>query len=448
MLITMSEEELHRIGVIKGVCNKQLTQMTAASMLGLTRRHIQRLVNQFRQDGEVGLVSKRRGQASNRRFLPEFREKVFTLVKQKYADFKPTFACEKLAELHGIKLSSETLRQWLITEGLWRVRKRKQKKIYQPRYRRECYGDLVQIDGSHHDWFEGRSAKCCLLVFIDDATSQLMSLRFCESETSYDYMNITREYIDNYGKPIAFYSDKHSVFKVNSPSRKSSKQMTQYGRILYELNIELICANSSQAKGRVERANRTLQDRLIKEMRLAGINTIEEANAWLPEFMADFNRRFACSAYSSQDAHRPAQESAVELDDIFTRQSSRTVSNSLTLQYDKVIYLLDPTDKAKRLVNKRVMIYDYPDGTIALRYCGEELTYSVFDTLRHVQQGEIVSNKRLGAALAFAKESQEERAEEHHRHRNKKAGSRKAQARCINPVFMQDVEFKASLTRD
>ncbi|MCL1125996.1 ISNCY family transposase [Shewanella surugensis] len=307
MLITMSENELHRIGVIKEVCNKQLTQMAAASNLGLTRRHIQRLVNQFRQDGDVGLVSKRRGVPSNRRFLPEFRERVLTLVKQKYADFKPTFACEKLAELHGIKLSSETLRQWLITEGLWRVRKRKQKKIYQPRYRRECYGDLVQIDGSHHDWFEGRSAKCCLLVFIDDATSSLMSLRFCESESSYDYMNITREYIDNYGKPTAFYSDKHSVFKVNSPSRKSSKQMTQYGRILYELNIELICANSSQAKGRVERANRTLQDRLIKEMRLAGINTIEEANAWLPEFMADFNRRFACSAYSSQDAHRLVQ---------------------------------------------------------------------------------------------------------------------------------------------
>ncbi|MCL1127668.1 ISNCY family transposase [Shewanella surugensis] len=444
----MSEEELHRIGVIKDVCNKQLTQLAAASNLGLTRRHIQRLVNQFRQDGDVGLVSKRRGLPSNRRFLPEFREKVLTLVKQKYADFKPTFACEKLAELHGIKLSSETLRQWLITEGLWRVRRRKQKKVYQPRYRRECYGDLVQIDGSHHDWFEGRAPKCCLLVFIDDATSSLMSLRFCESETSYDYMNITREYIDNYGKPTAFYSDKHSVFKVNSPSRKSSKQMTQYGRILYELNIELICANSSQAKGRVERANRTLQDRLIKEMRLAGINTIEEANAWLPEFMADFNRRFACSAYSSQDAHRPVQESAIELDDMFTRQTSRKVSNSLTLQYDKIIYLLDPTEKAKRLVNKAVMIYDYPDGTISLRYCGEELTYSIFDKLRSVQQGDIVNNKRLGAALAFAKESQAERENTYDRTRNARKGSRKAQVRAMNPRVADEVKFKSSLTRE
>jgi len=444
----MNEKELHRIGVIKDVCNKQLTQVAAASILGLTRRHTQRLVNQFRQSGEAGLVSKRRGLPSNRRFPFEFKDKVLTLVKQKYADFKPTFACEKLAELHGIKLSNETLRQWLITDGLWRVRKRKQKKVYQPRYRRECYGELVQIDGSHHDWFEGRSAKCCLLVFIDDATSSLMSLRFCESETTYDYMNATREYLDNHGKPIAFYSDKYAVFKVNSPSKKTNKQMTEYGRALYELNIELICAHSSQAKGRVERANRTLQDRLIKEMRLAGINTIEEANAWLPEFIADFNRRFACAAQSSQNAHRPVQESKVELHNIFSRQTSRKLTKALTLQYDKVMYIIDPTDKAKRLIGKPVMIYDYPDGTISIQHCGEELSYSVFDKLRSVQQGAVVENKRLGAALAFAQESQAERSNTYERTRNAKKGSRKAQVRAINPLVEQEVKFKSSLTRE
>jgi hypothetical protein len=448
MLITMSENELHRIGVITKVCDKRLTQSAAAGILGLTRRQIQRLVNQLRQQGDVGLVSKRRGLPSNRRFSLEFKDKVLTLVKQKYADFKPTFACEKLAELHDIHLSSETLRQWLITEGLWQVHKNKVSKVYQPRYRRECYGELIQIDGSHHDWFEGRSAKCCLLVFIDDATSKLMSLLFCESETTYDYMNLTREYVDNHGKPVAFYSDKYSVFKVNSPSRKSNQQMTEYGRALYELNIELICAHSSQAKGRVERANRTLQDRLIKEMRLAEINTMEEANVWLPEFMVDFNRRFACAAHSSQDVHRLVTESASELHDIFSRQTSRKLTRALTLQYDKVIYLIDPTEKSKFLIGKSVMVYDYPDGTISIKYCGEELTFSIFDKLRSVQQGEVVDNKRLGAVLAFAKESQAERANTPERTRNAKKGSRKAQVRAVNPLVTQEVEFKASLTRE
>ena len=353
MLITMSEKELHRLGVIKDICHKRITQIAAATLLNLTRRHVQRLVNAYRLHGDIGLVSKRRNMSSNRRYPPEFKEQILNIVKDKYSDFKPTFACEKLSENHNISLSSETLRQWMVADGLWTVRRRKKRQIYQPRYRRDCVGELIQIDGSHHDWFEGRSPKCCLLVFIDDATSKLMSLYFCESETTYDYMNATRQYISEHGKPIALYSDKHSVFKINSPSRKTSKQMTQYSRALYELNIELICANSSQAKGRVERANLTLQDRLIKEMRLAGINTIEDANAWLPHYIELHNARFACLPHSTDNVHRPLQESSVELDDIFARQVSRSLTSSLTLQYDKVIYMLTPTDKAKRLVGKK-----------------------------------------------------------------------------------------------
>ena len=448
MLLTMSEKELHRLGVIKDVCNKQITQVSAASLLNLTRRHIQRLVNQYRLQGELGLVSKRRNMPSNRRYPTEFREEILNIVKDKYSDFKPTFACEKLLDNHNIKLSSETLRQWMVASGLWTVRRRKKRQIYQPRYRRDCVGELIQIDGSHHDWFEGRSAKCCLLVFIDDATSKLMSLYFCEAETTYDYMNATRQYISEHGKPIALYSDKHSVFKINSPSRKTSKQMTQYSRALYELNIELICANSSQAKGRVERANLTLQDRLIKEMRLAGINTIEEANAWLPHYIAVHNARFACLPHSTDDVHRPLQESRVELDDIFARQVSRSLTTSLTLQYDKVIYMLTPTDKAKSLVGKKVMIYDYPDGTLSIQYCGESFEYSVFDKLRNVQQGEVVSNKRLGAVLAAAKRSQDERESEPSRNRNSRMTSRKAPKRSMNPVYFADVEFKTSSSRD
>ena len=439
MLLSMSQKELNRVDVIRDVCEKRLTQKAASKLLDLTRRHIQRLVNQYRENGAPGLVSLRRGQPSNRRFSPDFKRKALGIIKDKYPDFGPTFANEKLFEQHGIKLSTETLRHWMIDEGLWKSRAKPKAKTYQPRYRRECLGELIQIDGSHHDWFEGRAEKCCLLVFIDDATGRLMTLRFSEVESTYDYMNATREYIEQHGKPIAFYSDKHSVFKINKKAPLSGNQMTEYGRALYELNINLICANSSQAKGRVERANKTLQDRLIKEMRLAGIDSMEQANDWLPIFIEDFNHRFGRSPHRLEDAHRPLREAPNELDDIFARQKTRKVSKALTLQYDKVVYLIEPTDATARLAGKNVMIYDYPDGTLSIKHCGKELPYQVFDKLRQVNQAEVVDNKRLGSALAFAKRSQEERNETSERTRCTQNFSRTAQkrARRVNPVLAE-----------
>lgn len=438
MLLSMSQKELNRVDVIRDVCEKRLTQINASKLLNLTRRQVQRLVNKYRCDGPSGLVSLRRGQPSNRRFSPEFKRKTLNIVRDKYADFGPTFANEKLLEKHNIKLSSETLRHWMIDEGLWKSRAKPKSKIYQPRYRRECLGELVQIDGSHHDWFEGRAEKCCLLVFIDDATGRLMTLRFSEVESTYDYMNATRQYIEQHGKPVAFYSDKHSVFRINKKAPLSSKQMTEYGRALYELNIELICANSSQAKGRVERANKTLQDRLIKEMRLAGINSMEQANAWMPTFIEDFNHRFARAPHSLKDAHRPLRERQDELDDIFARQKTRKISKALTLQYDKVVYLIESGSSTDRLVGKNVMVYDYPDGTVSIKHCGKALPYQVFDKLRQVNQAEVVDNKRLGAALALAKRSQEERSESLERTRSNQNFSRTAQkkARQVNPVLL------------
>lgn len=438
MLLSMSQKELNRVDVIRDVCEKRITQINAAKLLNLTRRQVQRLVNKYRSDGASGLVSLRRGQPSNHRFLPEFKQKTLNIIKDKYADFGPTFANEKLLEKHNIKLSSETLRHWMIDEGLWKSRTKPKPKIYQPRYRRECLGELVQIDGSHHDWFEGRSDKCCLLVFIDDATGRLMTLRFSEVESTYDYMNATRQYIEQHGKPVAFYSDKHSVFKINKKAPLTGKQMTEYGRALYELNIELICANSSQAKGRVERANKTLQDRLIKEMRLAGINSMEQANAWMPIFIEDFNHRFARAPHSLKDDHRPLRESRDELDDIFARQKTRKVSKALTLQYDKVVYLIESSRSTDRLAGKNVMVYDYPDGTVSIKHCGKALTYQVFDKLRQVNQAEVVDNKRLGAALALAKRSQEERSKTLERTRSNQKFSRTAQkrARQVNPVLL------------
>jgi hypothetical protein len=218
------------------------------------------------------------------------------IIRERYSDFGPTLAAEKLAELHGIDLARETVRQWMLAAGLWKDRRARLRPVHQPRYRRDCVGELVQIDGSEHWWFEGRGPQCTLLVYIDDATSRLMHLQFVESESTFDYFAATRAYLERHGKPVAFYSDKHGVFRVNKKDAVGGDGMTQFGRALHALNIDIICANSSQAKGRVERANGTLQDRLVKEMRLCGIDTIAAGNAFLPAFIDDLAPRLIRSS--------------------------------------------------------------------------------------------------------------------------------------------------------
>ena len=226
-----------------------------------------------------------------------------TLVRENYIDFGPTFASEKLAEDHGLKVSRETLRKWMQDAGMWLSRKQR-RTFHQPRLRRECFGELIQIDGSDHHWFEDRGPACTLLVFIDDATSTLMHLQFVKSESTFSYFGALERYLEAHGRPVAFYSDKHTVFRVAQQGAQSGHGMTQFGRALNELSIEILCANSSQAKGRVERANRTLQDRLVKELRLAGISDMEDANAFLPDFMERYNARFAKAPRRPDDLHR------------------------------------------------------------------------------------------------------------------------------------------------
>ncbi|EGP4635655.1 ISNCY family transposase, partial [Escherichia coli] len=272
--VTMSHKELHRL---------QIIQEQAAARIGISIRQVKRLVQRYRNEGPSGLVSHRRGKRPNNSFSTEFRATVISLLKGRYADFGPTFACEKLREIHGLSLSVETLRKWMIEEGLWRERRRKIARIYQRRMRRPSYGELIQIDGSPHDWFENRGPRCTLIVFIDDATSALMALRFVPAETTRAYMETLRGYLNDHGVPLALYSDRHSIFRVNNPEREG--ELTQFTRAIKTLGIEPIHANSPQAKGRVERANQTLQDRLVKEMRLQNISDIETANAWLPTFI-------------------------------------------------------------------------------------------------------------------------------------------------------------------
>lgn len=443
MLLTMSNKEFNRIDVIKDVFDRKLRQIDAARKLSLSRRQIQRLVNRYKEQGIAGLVSLKRGVPSNRRYPDSMRLHALSLIRDNYHDFGPTFAAEKLRERHDIHLSHETVRQWMMVEGLWIPRAAKSPRIHQPRARRECLGELVQLDGSEHDWFEGRSPYCCLLVFIDDATSRILHLHFCDSESTFSYMASTKSYLEKHGKPVAFYTDKHGVFRVNHPNAKDSEKehLTQFGRALNELNIDLFCADTPQAKGRVERANRTLQDRLIKEMRLAGINTIEEANAWIPEFIDDHNRRFSVSPKCSKDLHRPLRETEDELYDIFSWQETRVLSKSLTMQYDKVRYVVEPNPTTEKLIGKAVIVHDYPDGGLAVKHCGVPLPCKAFDKLEKVKQGSIVDNKRLGAVLRYAQQEQQELEEQGLCERSKRAPHRREQVRAatMNPAVLERI---------
>jgi hypothetical protein len=293
----------------------------------------------------------------------------------------------------------------MIGAGIWADRKQRRKHVHQPRHRRECVGELVQVDGCEHWWFEDRGPQCTLLVFIDDATSRLMQLQFVESESTFAYFHAARAYLEAWGKPVAFYSDKHGVFRVNHPGALGGDGMTQFGRALHALNIDIICANSSQAKGRVERAHKTLQDRLVKELRLAGAATLAAGNALLPAFTADYNARFGKPPANKKDLHRPLR-AGDDLEDAFAWKEERTLSQALTLQYDKVIFILEPSEQAKAAIGKRVTVVDYPDGRLAIRHKGVELAYRTFDKLRQVDQGTIADNKRLGSVLAMIRDEQ------------------------------------------
>jgi transposase-like protein len=406
--ITMTTRELDRLQIVQMVVDGNLKPGRAAERLGVTDRQLRRLVRRVRREGPTGLVSKRAGRPSNNRTPVELTRQALDIIRDRYADFGPTLACEKLLEVHGLELSKETIRKLMMEAGLWIPRRLRSPTIYQPRNRRHCVGELIQIDGSDHRWFEDRGPACSLLVYIDDATSRLMHLHFTYSESTFSYFEATRMYIELHGKPQAFYSDQYSVFRVNNRQANGGDGHTQFGRALHELNIESICANSSQAKGRVERANLTLQDRLVKELRLQRISTMAAANAYAPEFIADFNGRFAKPPRNDWDAHRPLRDDE-DLTLIFTIRQQRKVSHVLTLQYDKTIYMLGDTKENRKLIGRYIDVYDYPDGRIELRADGTALPYTTYDRLPEVNQGAIVENKRLGHVLQIVQQVQSER---------------------------------------
>jgi hypothetical protein len=266
------------------------------------------------------------------------------------------------------------------------------------RERRACYGELVQIDGSEHAWFEERGPKCTLLVYMDDATGQLMELWFVPDETFFAYCEASRHYFERHGKPVAFYSDKHGIFRVNQPRPLGlSSGQTQFGRAMQQLDIQIICANTPQAKGRIERANQTLQDRLVKELRLRGISDIAAGNAYLPEFRADFNRRFAVLPRSTHDAHRPLLKTD-NLDIILTHQETRTLSKNLTVQANQVIYQIQSDRPDYALRNAQVTVCENAQGEVTILYHNKPLTYSIFH--KPTRQAQIVDTKTLDRQIS------------------------------------------------
>jgi hypothetical protein len=406
--VTFAMRDLDRLKCIQAVVDGDLKLIRAAERLGLTTRQVRRLARRYAAGGPVGLVSKRFNRPSNNRLDEVLADRVIKILRATYADFGPTLATEKLRTKHDIDLAKETVRRLQIAVGLWIPRKLRPPKIQQPRLRRACIGELVQIDGCEHYWFEDRAAPCTALVYIDDATSRLMHILFTGTESTFGYFEATRQYLERHGKPLAFYSDKASIFRINQASATGGAGHTQFGRALYELNIDGICANTPAAKGRVERAHLTMQDRLVKELRLEGISSIDAANAFMPTYVAAYNAMFGKVPRETYDAHRLIRADE-DLDLIFTWREQRKVTSNLTLHYERKLYLLPDTPENRRYATKYLDVYQFPDGKIEIRAAGVSLPYCTYDKLGAIDQGAIVENKRLGHALRISNIVQAER---------------------------------------
>jgi len=396
----MNTKEMKRLEVMQKLAEGRMGQKKAARELGISSRQVKRLWKAYREKGAAGLVSQQRGKASHNRLSEQTEQAVVDLLHSRYADFGPTLAQEKLVEKDGLEISVSSVRKIMIEEELWKAKRARKVQAYQMRERRSCFGELVQIDGSPYDWFEGRAPACTLLVFIDDATGKLMQLLFVESESFFSYCRAAEGYFTRCGKPSAFYSDKHGIFRVNQPTTGSNDALTQFGRAMQELHVQIICANTPQAKGRVERANQTLQDRLPKELRLRAISDWEAGNAFLPEFIDDFNRHFAVQPKSSHDAHRPLSKSE-NLAQIFTWQESRILSKNLTLQFRKVVYQIQIQRPSYAMRKAPVTISLDAQENVTITYKGKSLPFTTFH--KQSKQSDIVQSKHVDSMLKYLK---------------------------------------------
>ena len=394
--IQMSPKEITRLEAMQRVKDKRMSQVEAARQLRLRERQVQRLWRAYREDGAGGLVSKRRGRPSNHQLETGVKQEALDQIQRQYSDFGPTLAHEKLTEKHGLKISVESVRQLMIDEEIWKPKKARKAQVHPMRERRACFGELVQVDGSDHAWFEERGPRCTLLVMIDDATGQLGALLFVSHESFFGYGVAMQLYLAAHGRPGTLYSDKHGIFHVNIPSAGLENNLTQFGRAMQDLEIQIICANTAQAKGRVERVNETLQDRLPKELRLRNISNPADGNAFLPEFIDDFNSRFPVPPRSTFDFHRPLSPTS-DLERIFSWQESRTLSNNLTLQYKNVVFQIQTKRSAFSLRKTPVKVCENSQGVISLFHNNQPLLYTIFN--RQERQAQVVPAKSISFEL-------------------------------------------------
>jgi hypothetical protein len=356
-IITMSQKELKKLHIIRKVLDKALKQIEATELLGLCERQIRRIVKRVKEEGDKGVIHKSRGNLSHNRIPEKTKQKALNLYRNKYKGFGPLLFSEKLFEIDKIRISDETLRNWLIESKEW-AKKRKHRKHLAWRERKHRYGEMEQVDGSHHDWFESRGPKCVLMGYIDDAKSRIFA-RFHEYEGTLPFMDSFKRYAYKYGLPHSLYIDKHTTYKSTKihyikDELQNKEPLSEVGRALNELGVEVIYANSPQAKGRIERLFRTFQDRVIKEMRLRGIKSIEEANKFLEYYLPIFNKRFSVEAIEKGDLHRKVSKD-IDLDSILCIKTARALRNDFTVAHNNKLYqIMDNVNTKEVTVEERI----------------------------------------------------------------------------------------------
>ncbi len=371
-IIMASQEELRRLHVIQKILEGGLKQVEGAEILSLSSRHIRRVVKRVRGEGQRGIVHRLRGRPSNRKIPDQLKDKVIKLYRTTYKDFGPTLASEKLSERDGIGISDETLRRWLLEAGDWK-RSRKGRKHRQWRERKRHDGEMVQIDGSHHAWFEERGPGCVLMGYIDDATGKVFA-RFYDYEGTIPAMDSFKRYVRKRGLPLKVYLDKHSTYKSTAkPTIEEElggvEPLSEFERALRELGVEISHAHSPQAKGRIERLFRTFQDRVIKEMRLTGIKTIEEGNKFLEGYLPLYNKRFSVRPRDKDDVHRPLPR-GIDLNAILCIKTERTLRNDFTVAHNHKLYQIEDATRASK-----VIVQDRMDGSMKVTYQGRALRF-------------------------------------------------------------------------
>jgi hypothetical protein len=431
--VTLNMREIDRLRIIRDVLDGRLLQVQAAAQLKRTPRQVRRLCRRIERQGAAGIRHGLKGKPGNHQLAGGLLERALKLVKVHYSDFGPKFANEKLVERHGVTLSDSVLRKGMIDAGIWRAKRPKPfHRAWRPR--KACLGEMVQVDGSEHDWFEGRGPRCTLMAFIDDATSKVVLARFGEAEDTLTLMRLTLDYLRRYGRPQNFYVDKDSIYKINRQASleeelRDEQPITQFTRAMGELGITVICANSPQAKGRVERLFKTLQDRLVKDLRLAGVASITGANHFLANgYIDDHNRRFAEEPANKTDAHRKVL-STHKLDEILSLRTERTLFNDYTLQYQKRFFQVLANQTVRVTPRDKIKVEIRLDGTTHLKFKDAYLNFKPID-------------KRPYRPLLAAQPS---RAKQYHDERIKGPGSRPAKNHPWRNFRLYSSSFKVNL---